>query len=252
MLGELYHPRGAALETAQQVLEVDTPMACNIALGCSNKCSYCFGNKSPRGYFKKVEGLKQPTKSPVELVTRQLDNGLNPHGIFLSFLTDILIPQNVQNTFDLLELLVEQNIRTATLSKLQIRPPSYANKIRWGTTVVSIDDDFYHIYEQGTYTHPLERIKFLKHLHNGGVYTWILMEPYPTPILHPQKIEKVLKKIDFVDFIIFGKWNYEPKAYNPNFYKQTMDTFTRYCIETGIRHHIKSGTMKHAAHSLED
>ena len=79
-LGELYHPKGLALETARAVLEVDNPMAVNVAIKCLNECNYCYG---PLAFKQKDWGnVRQPKVPVLELVKRQLDKGLKPEGVF--------------------------------------------------------------------------------------------------------------------------------------------------------------------------
>jgi DNA repair photolyase len=72
MLGELYYPTGKALETAQQVLQVNHPIAVNVAWGCTNMCDYCY-----IPYIKK--GCVRFPKQPVcKLVEKQLNNNIKP------------------------------------------------------------------------------------------------------------------------------------------------------------------------------
>ena len=122
MLGELYRPSGMALETAKAVLCIDDPYAVNVALGCPNGCSYCYGPLASRQGREKYLTPRLPKKDPLDLVKRQLDKGLKVEGVFISFLTDPYLPQLQKKTDELVYYLLEEGIKTATLSKLDTSP----------------------------------------------------------------------------------------------------------------------------------
>ena len=235
MLGELYYPRGKARETAQRVLEVENPMALNVALGCSNACGYCFGG---RAYFKSDWiDVRYPKQSPLEMVKRQ---NLKPEGVFLSFATDPFLCKNRKNTLELLAYLRERNIPTATLSKLDI-PEIKGN--RNGMTIVSLDKKFNRTWEPKAAS-SIERVKKLKAKHEQGEYTWVSVEPFPPPSIWKQDLIELLEEIKFVDFMIFGKWNYDKRASTREairFYREKAVEFKMYCEAHKIRYWIKGG-----------
>jgi len=139
MLGELYNPSGKALETARQVLEVQNPMAVNVAVGCPNGCFYCHG---PRSCYKRDwTNERLPKQNPLDLVKRQ---NLKPEGVFLCFVTDPFVSTNRKNTINLLTYFKERNIPTATLSKVDV-PEIKGN--RNGMTIVSLDRKFNQAWE---------------------------------------------------------------------------------------------------------
>jgi hypothetical protein len=74
------------------------------------------------------------------------------------------------------------------------------------------------------------------------------MEPYPTSNLVKQDLMKILRKISFVDKIIFGKLNYNLKSSRTNnnqeFYQQCANTVIEFCRDKKIEYHIKYGTQK--------
>jgi len=234
MLGELYYPTGLAKETAQQVLEIENPMACNLAWGCPNACDYCYVP-----YTKKGE-IRFPKQHPVELVRKQLKDGLNPKRVFLCFATDPFIYCNRILTTDLIDIMSEKKILIATLSKVST-PINKYEKLRVGMTIVSDSDGFSKKFEPKALPNS-ERIEQLKNCHKHGYYTWISLEPYPTPNKFKQSLVKLLSKIDFVDFVIFGKWNYDKTTNNKEFYSKMVQIFDRYCEQQGIRHFVKSET----------
>jgi len=236
MLGKLYNPTGKALETAQQVLEVKNPMACNVAYGCKNCCEYCY-----IPYIKKGE-IRFPKTNPKYLVEKQLKK-IKPEGVFLCFNTDLALECNKKRTIRLIELLIEKNIKVATLSKIGIPrlPCKNAQNIRIGMTIVSDNDEFSKKFEPNAL--PVsKRIEYLRNAHGWGYYTWVSLEPFPTPNIWEQDLVSLLEKIKFVDFIIFGKWNYDKRANDKEFYKKQVGIFEDYCKQNHIRHFVKSET----------
>jgi len=244
-LGELYYPKGLALETAQRVLEVEKPMACNVAYGCRNACEYCYIRFIEKGQ------MRLPKTSPEDLVERQLSKGLKPEGVFLSFDTDLFLKENRQEAEVLIGLLGGLNVKVATLSKINVTShPFWKQRIRSGMTIVSVDEDFRKKFEPNAAAIS-ERIKLLQEVSNYGGYIWISMEPYPPPAVWQQDLRKVLEAISFVDFLIFGKLNYDRRAQTEEarqFYSTAVEQFVDFCRSHKIRHHVKAGTMKFIQH----
>jgi len=251
MLGELYRPHGLALETAQAVLEVQDPRACNVALGCSSKCSYCFVPRFTRRRRDSCE-VRLPQKSPADLVRHQLEHQWHFHfakghkeiGVFLSFLTDPFLPKVARETQKLVEmLLLEYGFTVATLSKLGCSP---IRGIRHGMTLVSIDDVFWRQFEPNTVS-PLTRLGVLKTLEQEGEYAWVSVEPYPPSAIYKQRIEDLLEELNFVDLIIYGMWNYDARARTQEArgeYAENIQVLTDFCKSNNVRMHVKSDTLK--------
>lgn len=241
-LGQLYKPKGLARETAQVVLEVEEPYAVNVAWGCPNGCLYCYGPLVGRQSREEWRNVRLPTVEPVELVKRQLDSGLYPDGVFISFETDPFVEQNRRNTEHLIELLLSRGIRVATSSKVDV---SSHLGVRHGMTVVSLDDGFCRRWEPRAPT-PKERIRKLEEKYRLGEYVWVSMEPCPPPAIWKQNLAALLEAIKFVNFIVKGKWNYDSRANTPEAredYVRIMAEFRDFCKSNGIRYHIKSDTL---------
>jgi DNA repair photolyase len=242
MLGELYQPKGLARETAQAVLECkENVYAVNLSYGfCHNNCSYCYNKRNP--YVPKER--RYPKKPPVELVKKQLEKGLEVDGVFMSFGCDPLSNYNWENTYNLKNLLLWRGINVAILSKME-RIVSVETGIRCGATIVSLENEFARMYEPRA-PHPKNRLEKLKIAHKRGVFVWVSMEPYPAPEIFKQDLDKLLEELSFVDFIIFGKWNYDKRANTPEakeFYKNAAAEFVDFCEEHKIRYHVKSDTL---------
>jgi len=265
MLGELYYPKGQALETAQAVLEVEKPMAVNVAYGCVNKCAYCFGRK----IYGKDMSIRFPKVHPVLLIEKQLKKGIKPEGVFISFMTDPMldIPVNIKLergfrittlrniTFELIEWLSFNNIKVALLSKsyydywkfYEFYHDRQYRDIIIGTTVVSTKKEWYEKYEPNA-VRPNERIKKLKELHELGFKTWLSFEPDPPPaIFKHDPIRDVLHKCAFVDLVVYGKMNYLKGSNTKEarqYYAEQIPEIEKFCKEHNIKLHVKKKTIE--------
>ncbi|MBA7688250.1 hypothetical protein ES703_96729 [subsurface metagenome] len=243
MLGELYRPSGKALEHAQAVLEIDDVYAVNVAYGCSMGCSYCYGPKSTYQSRESWHEIRYPKEKSLDLVRRQLEKGLRPEGVFISFLTEPLLPGVRDSTEELAWFLVDQGIRVAVSSKSGI---ALVAGVRHGMTVVSMDPEFTRRFE-GSNPEPRMRVETLSVMHDSGEYTWASLEPLPCPEIWQQDVLELLRELQFVDFLILGKWNYDRRADTPEareYYRSAVSTFRDFCVEHGIRHHVKTDTLR--------
>ncbi len=253
MLGELYQPRGYALETARAVLEVDKPFACNVASGCTNNCAYCYGPLFVHKQRDAWRYMNFPKKAVDELIQNQLIKGLiwkdengieipvkEPQGVFLSFLTDPMLRVNQQNTNGVLNYMQGLGIRTAILSKFTV--PVMHPDVRAGMTIVSLDSEFYGEFEANT-TPPRTRLALL----NTRLYPWVSMEPYPISDIYRQDFGKFIEHFGKMKFIVFGKWNYDLRSKTEKArqeYRDIVDALEAYCKARRIRLHVKSETLK--------
>lgn len=230
-----------ALETAQAVFQIENPYACNVALGCENRCGYCYVPKVIRKP-KDVE-MRLPKEPPATLVTRQLDSGKlqeKPQAVFLSFMTDPFSKRNCLNTEDLIEVLaLEREISVATLSKSGL---SKFPTVRHGMSIISLDRFFWREWEPNT-MRPKMRIANLKAKNSP----WVSLEPYPPSDIWRQHLTPLLEELKFVDLIIFGKWNYDHRATTEKAqydYRSNVSTLRDFCKSNSIRLHIKSDTLR--------
>lgn len=249
MLGELYRPKGLALETAQAVLEAEDVYAVNVASGCDNKCKYpCY---VPGFTHAKAGEMRFPKKDPVELIRKQFADGLKTEGVFLCFLTDPLHPKNMANTENIIHLLQESGIHNiATLSKMGIVDWKFS-PVKNGMTIVSFDEKFWGMFE---HTQPcsctispekrLATLEMRKEMEGDPI--WISCEPYPPSEIYPQNFRDFLSNLKNVDLIVFGKWNYDPRANTEKArqeYAEDVHILKEFCKTYGIRYHIKSDTL---------
>jgi DNA repair photolyase len=116
----------------------------------------------------------------------------------------------------------------------------------YGISLISLDESFRKKTEPEAAPY-VDRITALKTLHDKGNLTWVSIEPYPTPNLIEQDLDKILASISFVNNIIFGRTNYskEVSAFTQHraFYNQQASIVTAFCNEHNIKCHVKSGTI---------
>lgn len=241
-LGELYKPTGLALEQAQAALGIEDPWAVNVAWGCTNRCGYCYLQKTPLIGYNKMALMRFPKEDPVRLVTKQLDKGINPEGVFLCFGTDPFLPQNKKTTERLIAFLLNQGIAVATSSKMGI---SEHLGVRHGMTIISLDDVFCGEWEPNAPL-PKFRIGGLRRGHDRGDFTWVSMEPCPPPTIWEQDIAELLSAISFVDLIIKGRWRYDKRASTEEArraYVQIFAEVSEFCEKQRIEFYPKSETL---------
>lgn len=245
MLGELYEPKGLALETARAVLGTPKVFAVNVAYGCTNNCRYpCY---VPKVAHRQTCDFRLPQVSPVKLVQHQLETQWRFHwksdlGVFLSFMTDPFLPVVEAETRLLVRYLLEKNVKVATLSKLDV---SFINGAKHGVTVVSLDDSFWREFEPNVIS-PRQRLLKLEACHHQGNFTWVSMEPYPPTATFKQNFSTFLEPLSFVDLIVFGKLNYDPKGRTPQAredYTRNVEELTDFCKAHRICLHVKSDTL---------
>lgn len=245
-LGELYQPSGKAQLTAKAVLQKEEVYAVNIAYGCPNGCQYCYG---PRSTFQSREdwmNMRKPSEKkgrgePVTLIRRQVQDGLSPEAVFISFLTDPYHPRNREQTEQVVRYLLDQGVSVATLSKEGV---SNHGGVRHGMTICSLDKGFWKKYEPNTMP-PQLRLELLHRKSDQGEYTWVSLEPAPCPALWDHDITELLERISFVDLVVYGKWNYDSRACTDKaeeYYRREIQKVKRICSRNGQRYHIKKET----------
>ena len=91
------------------------------------------------------------------------------------------------NTFGIRCSVLTKGVLPIELSKMPLDN-------EYGITVVTLDEDFRKEMEPGAA--PMEdRICALEELSKRGCYTWISIEPYPTPNIYNQSLDKLLERV---------------------------------------------------------
>ncbi|NDW19452.1 hypothetical protein D0T53_11105 [Dysgonomonas sp. 216] len=183
----IYNPSGKAGEYSQ--------WACNLYIGCSNDCSYCY---CKRGVMSSVWSTEPKLKScfrnedhALELFEKELKQNLSElreHGLFFSFTTDPMLSGMVTiMTSYAVGICLNHDVPVKILSKCATRGDysnlhnrvfnAYGNSIHkkdliaFGFTITGHDE-----LEQSASTNK-ERIETMASLHRSGYKTFASIEP---------------------------------------------------------------------------
>ena len=229
----------------------------NHVLGCSHGClfpCYAFNLAKRFGNVKSYQEWLEPklVSNSLELLDKEIPKYKKTiKSVHLCFTTDPFM-NGYQEVSDLslkiIKRLNEEGIKVTTLTK-GMTPFEVANtskKNEFGITLVSLDENFRKRFEPNTASYN-DRIDSLRKIHEAGFKTWISIEPYPTPNIIEQNLLDILNKVSFVDYIVFGRWNYNKiiSSYKKNkeFFNECASLVIGFCKKNNIKYHIKEGTI---------
>ena len=202
----IYQPSGKAREYS--------PWACNLYVGCSNDCSYCF-NK--RGVLSKVAGgpvakLKSGIKDEDQAfdiflseLKRYKDRIIRDGGLMFSFTTDPCLPETVHLTMKCVAAAAEMHVPCSILTKCaEWTNEEYLVKgllgfckdyVAVGFTLTGRDD-----LERGA-SKNAERVLAMRSLHDEGYRTFASIEPV---INLDRSLEMIRQSTDCCDHYKIG------------------------------------------------
>lgn len=218
----------------------------NHVLGCSHGCRFpchAYRIKQRHGVVKDYEDWIHPklVSNALELLEHEIGNKKRTiTSVMMCLATDPFMyhqPEVTELSFKIIDRLNKAGIAVHLLTK-GVYPKELAErggtarKNRYGITLVSMDEHFHKQYEPGTAPYG-ERIDALRYLHDKGFETYIHMEPYPTPNIIEQDIQKILNAVSFADGIFLGRWNYHQEVARfkgrDAFYASVTATVERFC-----------------------
>ena len=230
----------------------------NYVSGCSHGCKYpCYAMQMAKrfGKIKSYDEWLKPklAYNTLEILDKELPRLKDKiRFVHMCFTTDPFMvgyPEVSQLSLEVIKKINDYNLPVEVLTK-GVYPKEVINVSRhsdniFGISLISLDEDFRVEYEPYSAMYE-ERINSLKYLHKAGLKTWVSIEPYPTPNMCEQKIEDILEKVKFVDYIVFGRWNYNKKINQytdyQNFYNTQCKIVREFCMKQGIKLHIKDKT----------
>ena len=236
----------------------------NHILGCAHGCTYpCYAMQMSVRYGRVADRsdwmYPRIASNTMSLLRSELEHpNHDVKFVHLSFMTDPFMydavnertyPQVQDLTMEIIRYLNQNDIKVTVLTKgllpESLREPEYSTDNEYGITLVSLDDEFQKVYEP--FSAPAsERLKALRHLHDLHLKSWISLEPYPTPNIVDQELKELLRKVSFVDKMVFGRWNYSPEVNGhqgaEKFYRDCSRTVSEFCHQKKIVLHIKHGT----------
>lgn len=229
----------------------------NHVLGCSHGCNYpCYAFMLKRrfGQISSYENWIKPflVSNTMELLDKEIPRFKKKiKSVQLCFTTDpFMYGYNEIEEMSLAAIgkLNNAGIKCVILSKgiLPLSLTTYSKSNTYGITLISLDEDYRRRMEPGAAPYA-ERLMALKTLHDKGCKTWVSIEPYPTPNLIEQNLDKILNTVKFTDRIIFGRTNYsrnvtEFKGHR-KFYNEQAKKVVSFCKSNGIQYYIKNGTI---------
>lgn len=229
----------------------------NHVQGCSHGCLYpCYAFLMAKrfGKAKTFEEWIEPklVSNALTLLEKEIPRLKSKiKSVHLCFSTDPFMygyEEICETSIKIISALNKAGIKCTALTKgiLPTELATLSKDNEYGITLISLNEVFRKEYEANSAEY-FKRIESLRYLHDKGYKTWVSIEPYPTPNIIEQDFAKILNSISFVDKIIFGRLNYNPKvsqyknyqAYYNDLSCQVID----FCKSKNMDHYIKNGTF---------
>jgi len=228
----------------------------NHVSGCSHGCRfpcYAFNMAKRFGQVKTYDEWRKPklVSNSIELLDEELPKLQGKvKSVQLCFMTDPFMddyPEVGEMSKKIIDRINKEGIKCVILTKGTL--PDYLASTRvineYGITLVSLHDQFKKKYEPYA-TDYEQRVSALKKLHDKGFYTWVSIEPFPTPNIDNTAISEILDKVSFVDKIVFGRLHYNKLVTDYKDYQVFYNKSVQYVIDFCKRNrkvcHIKTGT----------
>ena len=233
----IYKPKGKAGEYAE--------WACNLYVGCSNDCSYCY---CKRGVLGTVMGQPKATLKKcfqdeihafemfVNEVSRNADAIRQEGGIFFSFTTDPMLPETIDLTMMCVNLAAGMKIPCQILTKRAdwtVAPeevPGYAGCKKLFIEALKPIKDYvsigftltgYDLMEpHASFTY--HRIEAMRRLHDAGIKTFASIEP----VITFEKAEECIKEAaPYCDIFKIGLMSGNKDFYNEYKFPEDLEDF---------------------------
>ncbi len=247
----------------------------NHVQGCTHGCLYCYAKTEAKAHGRVAcdEDWSSPklVAHAAWQVERELDRMRKmPDRVHLSFTTDPfmrdpntgeLIQEIADTTLDIIETINHYGIPVTVLTKgvypeFDVRPLHSDN--HYGITAVSLNDEYRAVWEPNA-APVRDRIEGLRRLSAQAAWTWVSMEPYPTPNIDMSARDPapLLDELSFADKFIFGRLNYTKavteylKNVDPDFYEHIAAQVGLWCRTHNKRIHFKRGTPLHREDTVD-
>lgn len=229
----------------------------NHIQGCAHGCKfpcYAFMMKKRFGVVPTYEEWLEPylVSNTLQLLDKEIPRLKDKiESVQLCFSTDPFMygyEEVAQMSIAAIRKLNAAGIKCTVLTKgiLPIELADLSPDNEYGITLISLDEAYREKMEP--YAAPYnERLAAMRVLHDRGCKTWVSIEPYPTPNLIQQDLQKLLETLAFTDRIIFGRTNYSKEVseytQHKQFYNDCAQQVMKFCEDKGITYHIKNKTI---------
>ena len=224
----IYNPSGKAGEYAR--------WACNLHVGCSNDCAYCYCKRgvlntamgAPRATLKKCfKDEKDAFETFLKEAVKNREQIIRDGGLFFSFSTDPCLPENVNLTMLCVSAATVMKIPCSILTKctdwlVDNRCPHTLSKgcVSVGFTLTGFDN-----LEPGA-APTEERIQWMKILHDLGIRTFASFEPIINLETSYLLVEKTLPFCDLYKFgLLSGKLPETDRLYKAFDFERRLENF---------------------------
>lgn len=213
----IYKPKGKAGEYAE--------WACNLYVGCSNDCAYCYCKKgvlshAMGGPVPKLKACFRNENHALDVFIRELESNLSElqnSSLFFTFSSDPMIPETRRLNWDCIVQAVINDVPVQVLTKNAdfindeyigldhvMRGAKIHEKIAWGFTLTGMDD-----LEPGASSND-DRVSAMRVLYKRGYRTFASLEP----VIHPDATLNVFRQTkDCCDLFKIGLQSGVPKDY---------------------------------------
>ena len=233
----VYEPKGRAREYSE--------LACNLYLGCTHGCRYCYAPACMRTTGEKWHSVVRSRQKVIELFERDARKLRgDQRRILFCFLSDPYQPleRDERITRQALGIVHAYGLKSQILTKgcadlvqddIELMKKADTHL---GITLSFIDDEKRQEWEPNAST-VNDRLEILKNAHKAGIYTWVSLEPVIDP---DQALSLIRKAHKYVQFWKIGKLNHMKE------YEQTVNWQKfLYDVETllknyGAKYYIKN------------
>ena len=243
----IYEPKGRAREYS--------PLACNLYLGCTHGCKYCYApacmHKKPKEWHEAARArgenvLKLFEKDCARLAKDRVDD--ETRRVLFCFLSDPYQPLEgeLHLTRQGIAIAARHGIKVDILTKGDAKlieqdlPLMRQSGTHLGITLSFSRDASRREWEPMAST-VQSRMRILRKAHEMGIFTWVSMEP----VIIPEEALEVIKRAhDYVNFWKVGKLNHNKEVEQsvdwPKFREDALSLLESY----GCQYYIKEDLRK--------
>lgn len=243
----IYEPKGRAREYS--------PLACNLYLGCTHGCKYCYApacmHKKPKEWHEAARArgenvLKLFEKDCARLAKDRVDD--ETRRVLFCFLSDPYQPleDELHLTRQGIAIAARHGIKVDILTKGDAKlieqdlPLMRQSGTHLGITLSFSRDASRREWEPMAST-VQSRMRILRKAHEMGIFTWVSMEP----VIIPEEALEVIKRAhDYVNFWKVGKLNHNKEVEQsvdwPKFREDALSLLESY----GCQYYIKEDLRK--------